>query len=173
MGYPTLSAHTGPRRSIQAVLAGFLFSHFAKTRVTRPYKTRSEKHPNLPRHCGNGNSVALPLILSESRASHGQSAPYCLFAPTGGPCRRGPLDLAIETASNYMARLDCTGRQDNSALGVRHWQHNVALSGSIPLQPASSFVQAGGTWIAQRSEFASSDGLWQVEGIAAEHIDVF
>ena len=37
---------------------------------------------------------------------------------------------------------------------------------------ASSFVQAGGTWIAQRSEFASSDGLWQVEGIAAEHIDV-
>jgi hypothetical protein len=27
----------------------------------------SEKHPNLPPHFGNGNSVALPLILGESR----------------------------------------------------------------------------------------------------------
>jgi|GraSoi2013_100cm_1033763.scaffolds.fasta_scaffold03397_2 hypothetical protein len=32
-------------------------------------KTRSEKHPNLPPHCGNGNSVPLPLILGESRAN--------------------------------------------------------------------------------------------------------
>jgi hypothetical protein len=47
----------------------------------------------------------------------GQSAPYCMFAPAGVPCRRGPLDLAIETASSHMARLD-TGRQNNSALGV-------------------------------------------------------
>jgi hypothetical protein len=67
MGYPTLSAHTHPRRSVQAVLADFLITHFAKTKVTRPYKTRSEKHPNLPRRCANGNSVALPLILGESR----------------------------------------------------------------------------------------------------------
>ena len=26
---------------------GACFSHFVKTRVTRPWKTRSEKHPNL------------------------------------------------------------------------------------------------------------------------------
>ena len=50
-------------------LAGILFSHFAKTRVTRHYKARSEKHPNLPPPRKNGNSVALPLILGESRAN--------------------------------------------------------------------------------------------------------
>ena len=52
-----------------AVSTGILFSHFAKTRVTRPYKTRSEKHPNLPPQRSNANSVALPLILSESRSN--------------------------------------------------------------------------------------------------------
>src|SRR6266446_4586716 len=46
-------------------LAGILFSHFAKS---RPYKTHSGKHPNMPLHCGNANSVTLPLIF---RASHG------------------------------------------------------------------------------------------------------
>jgi hypothetical protein len=30
------------------------------------------------------------------------------------------------------------GRQDNSAPLCRQWQHNGALSGSIPLQPAGS-----------------------------------
>ena len=64
--HSTLSAHASPRRSIQIVLAGILFSHSANTRVTRHYKTRPKKHPNLPPHCGNGNSVALPLILGES-----------------------------------------------------------------------------------------------------------
>jgi hypothetical protein len=28
------------------------------------------------------------------------------------PCRRGPLDLAIENTSIQVPRLDCTGRQD-------------------------------------------------------------
>src|ERR1700679_652580 len=35
-----------------------------------------------------------------------------------------------------MARLNCTRRQDNSASGMRQWQHNVALCGIIPLQRA-------------------------------------
>jgi hypothetical protein len=43
--------------------------NFAKTRVTRPCKTRSEKHPNLLFPCRNGNSITLPLILDESRAT--------------------------------------------------------------------------------------------------------
>jgi hypothetical protein len=33
-------------------------------------------------------------------------------------------------------KIDGTARQDNSALGMLQWQHNVALHGSIPLQPA-------------------------------------
>jgi hypothetical protein len=36
----------------------------------------------------------------------------------------------------------------------------------------SSFVQAGGAWIAKRSEFALGDGVRQGKGIAAEHVDV-
>ena len=61
----------GPRRArlTNEGSPGILFSHVAKTRATRPYKTRSEKHPNLPLHCENGNSVALPLILGEARAT--------------------------------------------------------------------------------------------------------
>src|SRR5260370_20329631 len=34
-----------------------------------PCKTPSEKHPNLPPHSENGDSVALPLILGETRAN--------------------------------------------------------------------------------------------------------
>ena len=34
-------------------------------------------------------------------------------------------------------------------------------------------IQAGGAWVAQRSEFASGDGVRQDKGIAAEHVDVF
>jgi len=57
---------------------------------------------------------------------------------TGVAMPRGPLDLAIETA-----RIKW---QDWIALGGRiivhreccQWQHNVALSGSIPLQPANN-----------------------------------
>src|ERR1700704_5689762 len=42
-----------------------------------------------------------------------------------------------------MAGLDRTGRQDNSASGTpRQRQHNVALSGSLPLQPALSYCCA-------------------------------
>ena len=51
------------------VSTGILFSHFAKARVTKPYKTRSEKHPSLLPQRANANSGALPLILSELRAT--------------------------------------------------------------------------------------------------------
>jgi hypothetical protein len=33
------------------------------------------------------------------RSDYGQSAPYCLLLRLEPPCRRGLLDLAIETAS--------------------------------------------------------------------------
>src|SRR6267143_2144395 len=61
-------------------LAGILFSHFAKTSVTRPSKTRSEKHQSLPLPGGNGSSVALPLILGESRANRKLPHYPCLQA---------------------------------------------------------------------------------------------
>src|SRR5271154_5745252 len=44
--------------------------------------------------------------------SDGQTAPSCLLLRPESPCRRGPLDLAIEAASIQVARLGCTGPQD-------------------------------------------------------------
>jgi hypothetical protein len=78
LGFPYGLSHTvgtrqstpfGPGRcsSDERKLTGILFSHFAKTRVTSPYKARSEKHPNLP-------PIAEMAILQRCRcsgASHG------------------------------------------------------------------------------------------------------
>jgi hypothetical protein len=59
------------------------------------------------------------------------------------PYGRGALDLAIETAFIQVARLDCTGRRISSYWWqeCRQWQHNVAFSGSIPLQPAITLLR--------------------------------
>jgi hypothetical protein len=62
------------------------------------------------------------------------------------PYGRGVLDLAIETASTRVARLGCTRVAGFHRIGGRiivqrlcsQWQHNVAFSGSIPLQPAQA-----------------------------------
>src|ERR1700757_471505 len=49
----------------------------------------SEKDPNLPPHFGNGNSVALPLILGQSRAIRNQQ--FLKLALMGcSPISRGP-----------------------------------------------------------------------------------
>jgi hypothetical protein len=56
----------------------------------------------------------------------GQTAPYaCCFRPDP-PCRCGPLDLAIETASNQKARLDALGSRIIVHRERRQWRHNVA-----------------------------------------------
>jgi hypothetical protein len=66
----------------------------------------------------------------------GLSAPYCLLLRPESPRCLGHLDLTIETASNSMARSDAPGSRKIVHRECRQLQHNVALSGSIPLQPA-------------------------------------
>ena len=58
--------------------------------------------------CPHLGDVLRPGLILD----HGLSAPYCLLLRPESPCRRGPLDLAIEIASKLMARQDCTGRQE-------------------------------------------------------------
>jgi hypothetical protein len=53
------------------------------------------------------------------------------------PWHRVPLDLAIETASNQMARLDAPGGRIIVHRERRQWRHNVALSGSISIKGES------------------------------------
>jgi catechol 2,3-dioxygenase-like lactoylglutathione lyase family enzyme len=47
------------------------------------------------------------------RADDGQTAPYCLLLRPESPCRLGQLDLAIETASNRITKLNCTELQND------------------------------------------------------------
>jgi hypothetical protein len=75
-------------------------------------------------------------------ADYGETAPYGLLFRPESPCRRIPLDLVIETASNSMSRLIAPGGRITVHWECRQWQHNVALSGSIPLQPALDWMTA-------------------------------
>src|SRR5258708_667801 len=63
---PVHAVRSRPCSSDERKLACILFSHFVKaTGYEARVRPRAEKHPNLRLHCENGNSVALPLILSE------------------------------------------------------------------------------------------------------------
>src|ERR1700687_3031657 len=66
---PVHAVRSRPCSSEERRFGGILFSHFVKTRGTRPCKTRCEKHPNLRLHCGNVYSAALPRSSGESRAT--------------------------------------------------------------------------------------------------------
>src|ERR1700688_785458 len=74
-------------------LAGLLFSHFAKTRVTRLYKTPYEKHPNLPPRCGKGDSVAAAADLG--RVTGRQHCSRDVWEKTSKcpHCRIGSLEI--------------------------------------------------------------------------------
>jgi hypothetical protein len=50
---------------------------------------------SLTERCGHKT-----FQISGFWADYGLSAPYCLLLRPQSPCRRGPLDLVIEIASN-------------------------------------------------------------------------
>ncbi len=70
------------------------------------------------------------------RTSDAQTAPYCLLLRPESPCRRGPLDLPIETLRIKWQDWIAPGGRIMVHRECRQWQHNVALSGRIPMQPA-------------------------------------
>jgi hypothetical protein len=97
---------------------------------SRPSESQEQDLRRREVHGEHSRTLDCPLNLNEWEISNalidwgagaeasglweddGQSAPYCLLLRLESPCRRGPLDLAIETAFIQVGRLDCTGRQD-------------------------------------------------------------
>lgn len=127
-------------------------------RATHLVKARARGPFSVPAEWSAIEKFRLPGIsMRASSPSHSRSAPVALtnsnlpgsgwitgkprltawLSDRSSPCRRGPLDLAIETlriewqdwiapCGRIIVHWECC-----------HWQHNVVLRGSIPLQPAS------------------------------------
>jgi hypothetical protein len=77
------------------------------------------------------------------RADDGQTAPYCLLLRPESPCRLGQLDLAIETASNRITKLNRTELQNDgvgNAVNESIMLHSVvAFHGNQQLEPVRAY----------------------------------